>query len=170
MGVNSYTNADEIRRRYPRLYETIALTPGEIEAIVDDVDLEIDGVFGTRYTVPFAVGQVPPLVRMIARDRVSYRLLRQQIIGEQPSTSDWVERLKETSDKYLDAIIKGEIQLASGSGTTINARTLPAATLWSSTKDYVPTFGTLDMTQQEVDPDRLDAESEDRGYPTDHLA
>jgi phage gp36-like protein len=162
MGVNSYTNADEIRRRYPRLYETIALTPGEIEAVVDDVDLEIDGVFGTRYAVPFAAGQVPPLVRMIARDRVSYRVLRQQIIQEQPSTSDWVEKLKETSDKYLDAIIDGTLQLATGSGTTVPARTRPGDKVWSSTKDYVPAFAQIDMTEQVVDQARLDDETEER--------
>ena len=161
MGVNSYTCADEIRRRYPRLFETAGFTAGEVEAMVDDVDLQIDGMLGARYAIPFAL-PAPPLVRSIARDLVSYRLLRSQIIGEQPSTSDWVEKLQEKASEFLTMLAQGSLDLASGSGTVIDPTASNADRPWSSTRDYVPTFGVLPMTAQRVDPDRVEVEEDAR--------
>ena len=159
MGI--YATADEIRRRYPRLFETLAIDAGEVEAVIEDVQHEIDGILGSKGTVPFTAGSIPPLVRLIAKDLSSYRVLRQRFINEQPSQSDWVEKLQEAANKYLDLIIEGKLSIVVN-GAIIEPRSDSSGVPWSSTAGDVPTFGTIDMTHQRVDPDRLDDEDLER--------
>jgi phage gp36-like protein len=160
--MGTYATADEIRRRYPRLFEKLNIDAGEVEAAIDDVENQIDGIVGSKYAVPFAAGAVPPLIRLIAKDLASYRTLRQRIINEQPTQSDWVETLKEDANKYLDQITEGKLQLVLAGGATVDPRADSSTTPWSSTAGYVPTFGVIPMTRQEIDPDRLEDEDNER--------
>lgn len=159
--MGTYATADEIRRRYPRIFEQLNIDAGEVEAVIEDVENEIDGIVGSKYTVPFAAGSVPPLVRLIAKDLASFRVMRQRFINEQPNQSDWVDKLQETANKYLDQITEGKLQIVLA-GAIIDPRADSSAVPWSSTADYVPTFGVIPMTEQETDPSRLDDETQER--------
>ena len=152
MGV--YTNADEIRRRYPKLFETLGIDAGEVEAVIEDVQNEMDGILGTRYTIPFAA-PVPPLIRVIAKDLASFRTFRSRFINEQPNRSDWVDKLQEVANKYIDSLIKGDIHLTTADGKHINPRSDAEIIPWSSTATYVPTFSSIPMVRQEVDRERM---------------
>ena len=157
--MGTYATADEIRRRYPKLFETMGIPSGEVEAAIEDVQNEIDGVLGTKYTIPFAA-PVPPLVRIIAKDLASFRVFRSRFINEQPNQSDWVDKLQATANKYLDELTKGDLQLTTADGQQINPRSDAALIPWSSTTGYVPTFGTLPMVDQQVDRQRVLDEEE----------
>ena len=152
MGI--YATADEIRRRYPKLFETLGIPSGEVEAVIEDVQNEIDGILGTKNTIPFTV-PVPPLVRIIAKDLASFRVFRSRFINEQPNQSDWVDKLQATANKYLDELTKGDLKLTTADGQHINPRSDAEIIPWSSTATYVPTFSSIPMVRQEVDRERM---------------
>jgi hypothetical protein len=155
MSVNSYTSPDEMKRMHPRVIETAGTTVGELDNYCQLAEDEINGALGGAYTIPFS-GGAPPLIRTIAREKASYVYLRSQIFQQDGSRSPWVEAIGERADRLLQGLIEGTIKLVTGSGTLIDRITTPDTTIWSSTQDYVPTFDLRDMTEQEIDEDRLD--------------
>lgn len=161
MSTSSYWTTDEMAIAWKRFVQTGGFAPAELDQHISDAEDEVNGAIGGRYTVPFS-GGAPPLIRTCTRLLAGFNFLRGQIINEQPSRSDWVDRLREQAKEYLDKVAEGKLTLMSGSGTVIDPVAQPGLRIWSSTKDYVPTFGVIPQTRQEIDQDRIDDEDDAR--------
>lgn len=123
------------------------------------VEAIINGKLSKRYSVPFGVNSVPPIISAIATDLASMRVLRATGIGD-PDIEKVMEQFGEAKE-LLDSIASGDIAIVNSSGgiigqvtTTFNAE--------SSTENYKPIFDMTNESSWEVDPDLIDAENDAR--------
>jgi len=112
------------------------------------------------YVLPFTLAV--PVLQTIATDLTIYDLLVKRIFtGEKLEKSPWPDRYKEVMD-LLDNIASGETPLVAEDGSIIAART-DTVEVWSSTKDYLPTFHEDRDVNQIQDEDKIDGIRGDRG-------
>lgn len=123
------------------------------------VEAIINAKLSKRYSVPFGVNSVPPIISAIATDLASMRVLRATGIGD-PDIETAMKQFGEAKE-LLDSIASGETTMVNSSGgiigqvtTTLNAE--------SNTQDYKPIFDMTNESSWEVDPDLIDAENDAR--------
>jgi hypothetical protein len=158
MSTYSYTTGSDVMKTYSRVFQTTGLTPDDLESFVEDAEVEINGLLGGKYPVPFTKCSYPPLVGNLAKRLAAYKALRSQIIMDGQSRSDWVEIIRAELMEVVTGLNNGSLKLVSGSGTLIEPAADPSGTVWSSTMDYVPTYGMGSTILQEIDPSRVDTE------------
>lgn len=145
-----YVNYDDILNRYPAMSKVGGAT--EVgSAYVDYVESEIDGLLASHYTVPFSGGNVT--VRDMCIDLIYARAGNLK-----------VEESEKIEKRVMDRIARlksGDEVLMTNSGDIIAPSTTGGA--WSSTQNYVPTFGMSPIELSEVDSSRIWDEENDRG-------
>lgn len=121
-----YTSVDDLR---------LALSPGgvqdkatasdlsedELADAIGEAQAEVDARLGARYTVPYADGQVPPLVAQLTRDVAAYgaTLTHRRF---QPLAQDHPVRLRYDKAQAL------LVQLARGTATIPDAEVVASTT------------------------------------------
>ena len=115
----------------------------------------INGKCARRYSVPFTT--VPPYIRTLAEDIVSYYVMRSFYSQDAQNRSEYLEEFKDKALEDLDAIMNGDIDLVDTSGSAIPVQTTEVEDrISSTTEDYQPFFDIDDSTDWAFDEDRLD--------------
>lgn len=117
-------------------------------------EAELNSRLAPYYTVPFSSNN------LTAKDLV-LDMAYARIYGTKDK--DRAGYLEEQITKRIDDLIHGKAQMIAEDGTAISSDNIGGA-IWSSTENYVPTFGMIDEIDQMIDKDRLDDEYSDRGY------
>ena len=111
----------------------------------------VRGMLYSRYSNPFlSAGE-------LVKDLVVDETYRRICLTKAPKRAD---ALKKDLDSRLKDIISGRVSLFDADG---NAVERDMSNLWSSTEDYVPTFGVGDIVDMQVDHDQVDDEEDARG-------
>lgn len=119
----------------------------------------INGYIAQKYSLPLA--SVPPQLTMVARDISAYFIISQRLFTtQQLANSPWPDRFREAID-YLKAIADGAVVLTDSAAAIIEGRT-DIAEVYSTTKDYHPTFWEGGATEQVQDQDKIDDEADRR--------
>lgn len=133
----SYSTYEEVIARYP-----ILQTWGKQETDVNSdliyyAEVELNGLLGTHYTVPFATTH--PTVADLTIDLAYYRAA----ITKDP---DKAEALRKRVMDRIDRIKAGKEVIATGSGgLAMDTSQVP---VWSNVDDYHPAFSMLDAESE----------------------
>ena len=118
----------------------------------------VNAALATRYSLPFTT--VPPEVRRISEDIACYYIIRASHWQTSGGTKNaYLEDFKSAFED-LKSIAKGEMGLALTNGSLVPVNT--SAMFKSTTEDYEQIFNLDDTTAWAVNPDQLDAISDDR--------
>ncbi len=158
--MGKYIHAEKLMGMHAGIVQTARTTPGEGEFFVQTAEREVDGVLARGWNVATFSGTPPPMVETITILLASHGYLRSKIVQEDPNRSDWVQGYRETAEKYLTQLTKGELLMVSGSGTVIAETQLAVDQVWSSTAKYKPTMDLRDPLRQRVSRMRLIDERE----------
>ena len=132
-----YTDWDMVKGKYPEAQSAIAQSAVSSYFICGTED-ELDARIAARYTVPFNVSSVPPMIRDLATDMVFYKLTIRQ---------ESSEKIGEYIDKRIDGLIDGTIVLT-GAASGANAA-------WIS-NSYYGSFGMDNPINWQIDPELID--------------
>ena len=127
-----------------------------------DVEAEINGRIATRYALPLAA-ECPILTAIATRETI-YRIAVQRALVQFPPAQQGAHPLQvqhRDDQKLLDLIASGSIKLVDASGAQISAD-VTQAEIYSTTKDYLPTFHEGSWAEMIQDPDKLDDIEADR--------
>ena len=119
----------------------------------------IDGKVAKRYDVPFGSSPYPPLAVQLNVDLASYFVMKTLYIGEGQNRSSWTRSFYENAMVILDEIADGGIDLLDDNGVLISERD-SSTRVRSNTENYKPTFGFGDALDEEIDPDRINDETD----------
>ena len=145
-----YIDWNDIVSRYP----SIAGVGGAEEvssAHIIYAENELNGRLSPKYTVPFSSNN------MTAKDlsiEISY--VR---IGN--INTDQRSELIESIDKRIERLLSGDEDMMDDTGEIVQISV--GGTIWSSTMNYTPTFGSGDIEDFVVDPDLISDEDSARG-------
>jgi phage gp36-like protein len=150
----------------PEIGSVSTLTSGHLTNYANQAESIVNGQIVRRYTVP--VSPAPPLLETISTDIAIYRTLIRLYNQERMAASPWPDRYKESMET-LQMIADGSILLVDSAGNVITGRS-DIAEVWSSTKDYTPTFNEGPWSNQIQDEDKVqDAIDEREGSILDRL-
>jgi phage gp36-like protein len=156
----AYSDFELLRKAFRRV-DTTGLTPDDCEGpggIIENGDAIIDSALAERYAVPFAAtpAQTPPVIRFI-----STMLALTDVLDRMPETPPWLLRRIERASNWLDRLAKGEGAIVGVDGVIVESRS-DRTQVASTTSGYTPIFGVQPSLDEEVDPDRADAEARAR--------
>jgi phage gp36-like protein len=116
----------------------------------------IDGKCARRYSLPFS--PVPPMIRSIAEDIVSWYTLRSFYSKDGQNKSEYLSDFKDEAIVMLNLIMIGDIDLVDTSGSAVPVLTTERTDMISSnTQDAQPFFDIDDPTDWKFD-DSLEVE------------
>jgi phage gp36-like protein len=140
----------------PDLGSVTTLTSAHIAGFIGQAEAEINARLVKSYALPLAVEV--PLLTMLATDLAIYRVLTRRLYtAERLQQSPWPDRYRE-AQQTLVAIQDGALPLVDSSGAVVGGRT-DVAELWTTTKNYVPTFWEGHAGDQGQDPNKLEDEA-----------
>ena len=147
----SYSTYTSIYTIVPGLAQTTTVQ-SLVGSHITRADSLIDAFVGKRYTLPFA--KVPPLVRSISEDIVTYYTYRSYYTADNLRKLDYFEELRGGAMDTLRMIAKGDIELFDTSGSSSIADT---QLVEGTHEDYTPIFDVDDPLDWKVDSELLDA-------------
>jgi phage gp36-like protein len=106
---------------------------------IQDAEGEVDANIGRVYTLPLSTRV--PLLTAIATDIAVFRIFASRAFHaapQQPAETPWAKRY-DSAVAMLLRIARGEIALVGETGTVI-PEAATAASVWSSTMNFAPTF------------------------------
>lgn len=137
-------------------YDTLASWAGSEAAVNSGLiyyaEIELNSRMASHFSVPFSAAH--PTVKDLAMDLAYWKAMR---------TRD-PKKATEIEDAVLgriQAIKDGKEYIYTGSGTIM----LPEGAgqeVWSTTMDHHPVHSMLEPEEETIDPDRLDAEEDER--------
>jgi len=156
-----YSHPNDLRRLYKKL-DQLDLTNEDLRQYIADADAVINARLSPMYTVPFAtsVSSFPPLIGKLSKTLALVEILDDHAIHVGTDLLDWIEGKKERIEKTITALEVGSLTLVNTAGEVI-ARKVDTE-VWSSTKDYHPTFAMIEWEEQFIDDDRIDDEEDER--------
>lgn len=152
----SYTSVGMVNSAFPAITSISNLTSAIVMHFGGTVEAEINAKISKRYVIPLAVEC--PLLTAIATREAIYRIAVQRALVHFPPAQQGVHpmQLQHKDDQELiAAIVGGDIQLLDSSGAVI-ATDLAQIEVYSTTKDYTPTFHEGAWSDMIQDPDKLD--------------
>ena len=159
----AYTSPSRVGSAFPALNSVTNITSGVIHQFIGDVEAEINGMIGKRYSLPLTV-ECPILTSIATREAI-YRIAVQRALVQFPPAQQGRHPMQvQHSDdqKLLQKISDGALQLISSSGEIVGADTSQME-VFSTTMNYEPTFHEGSINDAIVDPDKLDAIDDERG-------
>jgi phage gp36-like protein len=157
----SYCSITAIYSNLPQIPNT-ATANGYVRATevlnthIRRVDGIIDGKCARRYTLPF--NPVPPMIRTIAEDMVSYYALRSFYSKDGQNKNEYLADFKDEAIVMLNMIMTGDIDLVDTNGSAVPVLTEEIMDRVSSnTQDYQPFFDIDDSTSWKFDEDLMDS-------------
>lgn len=144
-----YVDLNHILDRYPSMSRMGGST--EVgSAYIDYVERQVDGLLASHYTVPFSSNNVT--VRDLCIDLVYAKAGNLKL--------DEASKIRDMVMERIDRLKSGEEVMLTTSGDLLSPTTSGGA--WSTTENYKPIFDMSHPLDWETDPDRLDAEDDER--------
>jgi len=150
---------------YETIYHTLpdvglnGITPEQVSVAAGEAEAEINGNLAGRYSLP--IGSAVPLLTSIATDIAIYKILTSlPFTAEQPTgqlRAAWLDRYRAAVAMLL-RLASGDLALVDVAGALI-AQAPGAGSAFSTTMNYVPTFGESADQGFTVDRDKIDAEA-----------
>lgn len=157
--MGKYTSADDIRKLFREVDSVPEFTDTDMEFYIRFAESEVDAKLAARYTLPFS--ETPPVIRSIATEKALIKVLDRFFTGQTEDENDWRNVRKKECDALLQGIVDGEITLVNSAGTVLGPRA-DIHSILSSTNNYTPTFSHGSSIVEEVDPDRIQDEEDER--------
>ena len=154
----TYGNRGEVVRRARMLVSRGDLTERDIRPHMEAADGWIDSKLGIIVTVP--LNPVPTIAREMSNHGAAYFLMTSYYGGQRGEIPTDIQRQWEQDNELLDGIVEGKYSLA-GSGVAYRKEE-EISHIEGGIEGGVPIFGRSDFTEQEVDADITDAESDQR--------
>lgn len=152
----SYTSVSRVHSAYPPINSVSNITSAIVCQFAGDVEAEINGRISTRYPLPLTV-ECPILTAIATRETI-YRIAVQRALVQFPPVQQGSHPMQvqhKDDQKLLDQIASGAIKLVDSSGAQISTD-ITQTELYSTTKDYVPTFHEGGWTEMNQDQSKLD--------------
>jgi len=159
----SYTSVTRINSAYPFISSVTNMTSGVMAQYAGDVESEINAKISKQYTLPLSVDC--PLLTAIATRETIYRIAVQRLLVQFPAAQQGQHPLQvqhKDDQSLLKDIMDGKLQLVDASGAVM-AIDASQIEVFSTTKNYVPTFSEGSMLDNIQDQDKLDDKLRDRG-------
>ena len=158
--VVSYTTVSLMFVTLPDLGSVTTLTSLQLATFAGQGEALINAKISPMYSLPLTAEV--PILQAVATDIAIYNVLTRRLFtSKQLETSPWPDRYKESMG-ILDKIADGTIPLVDSSGTVLSGRT-DQAEVYSTTKNYVPTFWEGPTEDHIQDADKIDDEADRRG-------
>lgn len=155
-----YTDLATVQKMAPDLVNNQGAPVTMLEQAIGEAAAIIDGYISRRYTLPITV--TVPLLTTLATDIAVFRVLSSKPFSpaERSVDTNWPDRYREAI-AILTKIAEGDMALVGVDGTVVTANDNSRA--WSTTMNYVPTFG--ESADQGFVVDRNKTEAEDSRRP-----
>lgn len=158
----SYCAVGQVFSAFPMLSSVSAITSAVVHQYAGTVEAEINGKIAKRYALPLTVEC--PLLQMLATRETIYRTVVQRALINFPPAQQGQHPLynqHKEDQELLKMISEGKIALVDSSGAVIS-NDISNMDIYSTTKDYVPTFHEGPWGTQVQDPDKIDDALQDR--------
>src|SRR3990167_2648891 len=152
----SYSSVSLMMTVLPDLGSVTTLTSAHLANFAGAAQAQVNARIARHYSLPLA-SEIPELQRLTTDIAIYYTLTRRLFTQERLNSSLWPDRYKEALET-LSEIADGTIPLIDASGTILGAR-VDVAEVWSTTKEYVPTFHEGGWPEQVQDLDKLEDEA-----------
>lgn len=129
-------------------------------------DSMIDGYCAKRYSIPLNgastfTSSVPPLIRTLSQDLAASWTYRAYFPKDSVSYSEWPERFEKTALNTLSLIRTEDVDLFDTAGSSLD-EVYVASKIESNTDNFSKDFGHDNALAWAVDPDKIDAETDER--------
>lgn len=155
----TYGNRGEVLRRARQLVGRGDLSERDVQPHMEAGDGWIDSKLGKIITVPLT--PVPFSVREMANRMAIYFLYNTYYSGQKTDEPPAIVRQFDKDNEFLDGVVEGKYALA-GSGVSFIFEQ-PVSVITGGTADGKPAFGRSDWESQQIDPNILDFEDDERG-------
>jgi len=158
----SYTSVARVNSAFPAISSVSNITSGVVHQYAGDVESEINAMISKRYALPLTADV--PLLTAIATRETIYRIAVQRALVQFPPAQQGQHPMltqHRDDQKLMERIMNGEIQLTSDVGAVV-AADITQLEVYSTTKDYLPTFHEGDWGSMIQDSDKLDDIDADR--------
>lgn len=145
-----YINWSDVVGRWNRAADVADATQADSYYIAPS-ESYVEGRLGAAYTAPFSSNNLTAKDLMI--DETYWRMIRL-------TDSAKAKELRDYLDTRYSRLISGDEAMITTSGDML----IPGGrdVIWSSTEEYVPVFGVLDVEDQTIDPDQIEDEINER--------
>ena len=152
----SYTSVSRINSAFPAIHSVSNITSAIIAHYAGDVEAEINALISKRYALPLTL-EVPILIAIATREAIYRMAVQRALVQFPPAQQGQHPMLMQHKDdqKLLDKIVDGSIQLVDSDGVVLPAE-LTQIEVFSTTKNYKPTFHEGAWTDTIQDPSKLE--------------
>ncbi len=152
-----YTTVENIHKQIRYISSATDVSTSLIANFIEEAETVVNAKIGIRYSVPFGVNSVPPVIQTITT-----KLATASVITEIGMVSDDLAKgVLQRFDKYeemLTEIGSGTMSIVTSDGTVIGQAT-SGIEIVSTTKDFKPVFDMRDPVDWRVDADLIDDEN-----------
>lgn len=156
----SYTSVVLMQGTLPEIGSLTTLTSAHVAQFAGEAQSFVNGKIAKRYALPLTE-EVPLLQTLTTKIALYYLLSQRLYTAQRLEDSPWPGRYKEAVDT-LEEVSDGKVSLVSASGTVLAGRS-DISEVWSTTKDYVPTFHEGPTGDHTQDSDKINDELDRRG-------
>jgi phage gp36-like protein len=140
----------------PDLGSVTTLSSAHIATFAGEAESEINANIARYYALPLTVDV--PLLTTLATDIAIYKILTRRLFtAERLAASPWPDRYRESIAMLL-RVAAGELPLVDASGAMLPGRT-DVAEVFSTTKNYKPTFWEGPNQYQWIDQQKVEDEA-----------
>jgi len=159
----TYCTATQVREILEKV-TTQVMDDTKVDKMINRAENIINSYVGTKYTVPFTAGSIPPFIETACTDIAAFFVARTQFTGNSKNMSAWVKELytmyiNDKGTGLLDQIKKGDLPILDDSGDELQTRT---DTIESSTEDWIPTMDIDNPENWGEDINRLEDIADER--------
>lgn len=154
----TYGNRVEITKRARQMIGRGDITERDVRPFMESGDGWIDSKLGKIMTVPMS--PVPFALREMSNRMAIYFLYNAYYSGQKADEPPAVVRQFDNDNEFLDGVVEGKFALA-GSGVSFIFEQ-PVSVITGGTADGKPAFGRSDWEDQQIDPNILDFEADER--------
>lgn len=137
-----YGTVEDIKDALPKLApkikddaDPLAIPPEQVEKILTEMTERVNASLGSRYTVPFEAGKVPPIIEAIVVDLAAVKLAQRYLTNITSEENMNLLALRKDAKELLAQLSSGNSSIP-GVAPILTAP--PAETLW--TADDAPYF------------------------------
>ena len=161
----SYTSVERVHHAFPAISSVSNINSAVVAQYAESVESEINAKIAKRYVLPILVA-VPLLVAIATRETI-YRIAVQRALVQFPPAQQGRHPMQTQhidDQKLLEQISNGEVTLIGVDGVAIAGNTADVE-MYSTTKDYIPTFHEGSILDTVQDPSKLKDILDDRNLP-----
>ena len=156
--MGKYTDANCIKLLYKEV-ETAKLTDQDMEFYIGFAEAEVDGRLAKRYALPLT--EVPAIIKDVSTELALIKIIDRFFTSQAQDENEQRNVRKDELDELLAGISSGTLCLVNSDGIVL-AAVEGLVGITSDTSKYTPTFGVGEAINEEVDPDRVEDENDDR--------